>query len=222
MIDYSLNETASRAKLAAKGVGYSWGMAEEVARAMHWLVSRELPGPAMLHNLLSCFDSSNSIALAIPGLDDGHIRSKHTWVCPFAAGCALSDTCIAVDDHTLFTFVEVKCPILLLPFVADIAQRTDRVLTLASENQTAVTDGNRFWLSSNAITQQEQIKSVNFRVANGSEVEAVLASDIIECRRVIVETAVWDALGMYAHLTYAPSTQSSRALGAGAGLNDND
>lgn len=222
MIDYSLNETASRAKLAAKGAGYSWGMAEEVSRAVFWLVGRELPGPTMLLELLSSYASTDAVALAIPSIVDGQFCVKDTWLCPIASGCALSDACNVIDDSTRIVLSDVKCPILLLPFIADIAQRSDRVLVLECDNNSVSTDGNLVWLSNPDSVSLEQAASVLFRAASSTEITLTSTGFGSSRSRAVVEDHVWAALGSYSHHTYAPSTDSSRALGAGAGLNDND
>jgi len=203
MTDYSLNETASRAKLAARGAGYTWGMAEEVARAVFWLVSRELPGPAMLLKLLSNYSTTKSVKLAMPSIIDGRFTSEHAWLCPVAAGCALSDTLSTVDDTTCLSLTDVKCPILLVPFVAEIAQRSGSRLIIEMDNSTMSTDGNSIHISSLDCVSLEQATSVICR--NAAAEKFIFTSTYLECagRRVIVEDPVWEALGTYAHRTYA-------------------
>ncbi len=222
MADYSLNETASRAKLAARGVGYSWGMAEEVARAIFWLASRELPGPALLLNLLSHYPTSESVKLAMPLNNNGQLCVKDSWLCPIAAGCALSDTCADVDDTTLIVLPSVKSPILILPFVADIALRFGTVLDLELDKYTVSTNGTQVKFSDIAFATMEQAERVVCRTASSETTEYTLGDRENTAFRVVVEDHVWAGLGAYAQQTYAPSTESSRALGAGAGLNDND
>jgi len=222
MSDYSLNETASRAKLAAKGAGYSWGMAEEIARAVFWLAERKLPGPEMLLKLLLNFSTAESVKLAIPSIKDSRFIVKDEWLCPVATGCALSDMDIAVADKTPIALPNVKCPILLLPFVADIAQMTSSAFALDFNNNTVSTDGKHVQFSSADITTVEHAELVVFRTAAQTNSEFAIADRENKDYRVVIAEPVWAALGNYAHQTYAPSTQSSRATGAGAGLNDND
>ena len=40
--------------------------------------------------------------------------------------------------------------------------------------------------------------------------------------RATPDPVCWDTLNRFAHRTYAPATEESRLLGAGAGLSDND
>jgi len=220
--DYSLNETASRAKLAAKGVGYSWGMSEEVARAVFWLVSRSLPGPAMLLELLSSYAKADSVSLATPTIEHNQFKATDGWLCPVASGCALSDTCGSVDDAMRITMLNVKCPILLLPFIADIAQRTGSVLVLEFESSRIFTDGTHVRFPDSDVVSIDQTTSIVCRPADKTEIVFNTADVLDAGGRVTVDERVWEALGAFAHQTYAPSTEQSRALGAGAGLNDND
>ena len=39
---------------------------------------------------------------------------------------------------------------------------------------------------------------------------------------VAVDDAMWEKLGVYAHITYVEASEASRLAGAGAGINDND
>jgi len=222
MTDYSLNETASYAKLAAKGAGYSWGMAEEVGRAVYWLVSRGLPGPAMLLELLSNYSTTESVKLAMPSVNDNRFTTEYAWLCPVASGCALSDSCVVVDDATHLSLTNVKCPILLLPFVAEVAQRFDRVLALDIGNDIVSTDGDQIRIPNIDSMTLEQSTMVVCRSAKAEEFKFDSAYLRKPGQRVVVEHRVWEALGAYAHRTYAPSTERSRELGAGAGLSDND
>ncbi len=223
MPDYSLNETASRAKLAAKGAGYSWGMAEEVARAVYWLVTCELPGPAMLLELLSSYPTSESVNLAIPSINHDRFTTNHEWLCPVASGCALSDLLSAVDEKTNLVMLDVKCPILLLPFLAEVAQRLGCVLVMELGDNKITTNGSHIRMSDLDCVSLEQASSVICRSARDGE-SAFKSAESMEYsgRRAIVSEHVWKALGTYAHRTYAPSSEHSRAHGAGAGLNDND
>jgi len=222
MIDYSLNETASRAKLAAKGAGYSWGMAEEVAKAVFWLAQRELPGPEMLLALLSNYTTSDSVNAAIPHFANECFSATDSWICPIASGCALSDSCCVVNKNTRISFTDVKYPILMLPFVADVAQRTNSLLVLEIDSVSVATNGIGFQLANTTIVNVAQAAAVVCRTANETEIKFDLATQQKNTSRVSVDESIWRSLEAFAHRTYAPSTQSSRELGAGAGLNDND
>ena len=47
-MNWSLNELDAMARKAARGAGYSWGLAEEAGRATRWLAAAGLPGPMCL------------------------------------------------------------------------------------------------------------------------------------------------------------------------------
>ena len=51
-MSYSLNEMEATAKRAARGAGYSWGLAEEASKATRWLCTQGLDGAAELAHVL--------------------------------------------------------------------------------------------------------------------------------------------------------------------------
>ena len=51
-MSYALNEVEATAKRAARGAGYSWGLAEEASKATRWLCAKGIDGSAVLAGLL--------------------------------------------------------------------------------------------------------------------------------------------------------------------------
>lgn len=154
-MSWSLIEVEALAKKAAKGAGYSWGEAEDAARAVRWLEARGLGGAA---------------ALA------AHLTGGGKGSCPIWKGIAVSD---GVEDATTVDPDTLDQPLLFLPF-AD-------------------------W----AGAGQETAQRMGITICNAQV-------------RSYTDTGTMNVLGKFAHKTYAPSTEESRALGAGAGLSDND
>ncbi len=222
MIDYSLNELASRAKLSARGAGYSWGMAEEVSRAVYWLAHHNLPHCSMLLPLLNQIDSSVNIMDTLPKALGENYYAQGEYLCPIAAGCALSDSFDIKARESKVLMTDVLSPELLLPFVADIAQRCETIIVLEFNNENLATDGVHIKTSSSNLYEVEKASTLLCRVAGAGEVEFTGLHVPERKTRAVVSEDVWKALGVYAHNTYAPASERSRELGAGAGLNDND
>lgn len=91
-MSWSLVEVEALAKKAAKGAGYSWGEAEDAARAVRWLEARGLGGAA---------------ALA------AHLSGSGKGACPIKVGIAVCDGMRQAEDVDLTTLDQ---PVLLLPF----------------------------------------------------------------------------------------------------------
>lgn len=222
MTDYSLNETAKLALLAAKGAGYSWGMAEEVSYSVRWLVQRGLPGPKMLTTLLSYHTTPESLNASMPTITGNNFSSKHTGLCPVASGCAISDAYLTLDWKVPIVLSELKCPLLILPFMVQIASQHSTVIILEFDNSTIDTDGKHIRFANTAPITLVSATSVTCRAAS-SVACAFKETDIPTLNdRVLVDQQDWEALAAHAHKTYAPATERSRELGAGSGLNDND
>ncbi|NIP75284.1 MAG: DUF3726 domain-containing protein [Xanthomonadales bacterium] len=99
-MSWSLVEAQTLAVKAARGAGYSWGLAEEAGYALRWLAARGLPGPAALAGLL----------------EGGCAQSGPCPQCPLARGAAIADLGEVPD-----TLVAVRYPVLLAPFAARLA-----------------------------------------------------------------------------------------------------
>ncbi|MDQ2094440.1 DUF3726 domain-containing protein [Rhodalgimonas zhirmunskyi] len=122
-MSHSLGEVEALARKAARGGGYSWGMAEEAGFAVRWLCAHGLDGCGALALLL----------------DSG------AGACPLAAGTGFADDVARFAQAA--ELGELNAPLLLLPFVAQAAGRLGGTLTLTAAQVTAVTNGQHTELS---------------------------------------------------------------------------
>lgn len=90
-VDFSLGEFQALALKALRGAGYSWGQAEDGARAARALAAADLPAGAALCALLDAAPTAGE--------------------CPVCQGCALSDD----PERAAGASISVVAPILLLP-----------------------------------------------------------------------------------------------------------
>ncbi|WP_146347185.1 DUF3726 domain-containing protein [Phaeobacter marinintestinus] len=191
-MSFSLNEVDAMAKRATRGVGYAWGLAEEAGKATRWLCAHSLDGVSVLAATLE---------------DDPDPSS-----CPLIAGTALSDKAADLTDAPL-TLIDLSQPMLLLAFAGSAARQLGHPVTLTCNSVVAVTDGSGLALSG---TFPIQAKTVDIRL--GGQMDTPLQT----ATRVTPDQNAWATLERFAHRTYAPATEESRRLGAGAGLSDND
>jgi hypothetical protein len=110
MTVWSLNEVEALARKAARGAGFSWGLAEDAGRAVRTLCAHGLPGAEALATLL---------------------ETAHP--CPIRAGTALCDHGPPLPEN----FGPVAVPLLLLPFVAWTLRPGDPALSLRWEDGAA-------------------------------------------------------------------------------------
>ena len=211
-LDLSLNEVEGLAKRAARGAGYTWGLAEEAGKAVRWMCVHGLDGVEQLATLLQ-LSFAHSPAKHRPASSlKGFVWHANAQFCPLSVGAYLSDSAQALKQNKL-AIHRVALPSLLLPFVANMALQNKQTFAIECNSMVARTDGINIdvpELFSNAASDVH-IRSIS----SMGEPRAIETRAIAKTEEVAV-------LQHYAHLTYAPATEESRLLGAGTSLSDND
>lgn len=209
-MNLSLNEVEAMAKRAARGAGYPWGLAEEAGKATRWLCAQRVDGVAQLAGLLE-----QNLTEALE--DHTPVATGSDWVgrgvlCPLITGALLSDQSGLLAAEPI-RMQNLAVPALLLPFASSAARIRQSVINVISGGCIATTDGLQL-----AKTQCWPAHCDLLEVTLGGQITAPgpLAT------RATPDPASWETLGRFAHRTYAPATEQSRLLGAGAGLSDND
>lgn len=201
----SLSEIDAMCRKAARGVGLSWGLAEEAGRAARWLAAHGQPGPEALLAALEAMDGD--IAAHVP---DAHWHAAAPC-CPIRTGAALSDQAGSLERVEIDTVLE---PVLLAAFLCRAASGLDCTFEIALSDTTLVATPNGPVCEDWTALRRTGPVVVARSNASGTPVAAGSVP-----RRVSVET--WRRLERLAHRIYVPATEASRA-GAGAGQRDTD
>lgn len=214
-MSFALNEVEAMARKAARGAGYSWGMAEEAGKAARWLCATGIDGVAVLTRVLAHADGQDPARMA-PAALHGDWRAEAAEMCPLMAGAALSDS--AFDWSGEGKRIEnIVAPVMLLPFAAFAARQLATAVTVEWAGARAVTDG-----SGTSLELDDQGLLLDpaglVSVRTGGRLEDPLPPR----DRARPEAADWAILVRFAHRIYVPDTEESRLKGAGAGLTDND
>lgn len=202
----SLNEVEALARKAVRGAGYPWGLAEDGARAARWLVAHQVDGCAHLASTLALLDGMNDAQRRpLPGRA-GWFGAGHR-LCPITTGLALADGAIAVSAPVrLCNVVE---PALLLAFLG----------LLADEGAVEM-----LWSGSRAVAGPSGVAGALPPVETLSDLVVLRTPSTPPTRPVVTRARLRRVdlmrLEALAHRTYAPATEQSRLLGAGAGLTD--
>ncbi|MEB8387380.1 DUF3726 domain-containing protein [Rhodobacteraceae bacterium KMM 6894] len=211
-MSWSLNEIGSLTRKAARGAGFSWGMAEEAGRAARWLAGVGLPGPEALADLLEATDGMAHGMLCPSDPTTKDWRASGGMLCPIAAGTALCDMAGALAQAR--TLREVVQPLLLVPFVADAAGVSGRAQALTWPDAAFLFTKD---LRGAIITTTPLARVVHLTQ------DAPTGLPPLACQlRYDLCPDVAARLTLLAERTYAPETDASRLGGAGAGLSDND
>lgn len=210
MIALSLGEAEALLRKAARGAGRTWGMAEEFGRALRWLEGSGLAAMALAADLLAQTDGMADAALA-PAWEEkgGLVHHGAAPLCPIALGTALSDHANA--PGAMGRIGPVLAPLLLLPYLADVARR--------HRQGYAVTWGeSRFALTAKGALGAHNVPAPAQRLADWvawgpSDTEHAAAA--LQPHRAHCPLSAYASLNRLAERTFAPETEARRLSGAG-------
>lgn len=209
----SLNEIEALAKKAARGAGHSWGLAEEAGKAVRWLSAFGPDGPRALADALDRADAQGAIGHGPMALGPAWIGAQG-WLCPVTTGASLTDIADLLANGAQPVLNMVAQPILTVPFAAWAAGYLGAPVVLEWPGGQVVTDGTAV----SGLDGLAQLDSATLTVRCADAATDLIAPG----RRGHLDPETQDRLMAFASRTYAPATEESRALGAGAGNSDND
>lgn len=212
-MSFSLNEVEALSKRAARGAHFDWGMAEEAAKATRWLCANGFDG---CRSLGATLEAHKAGAFA-PRSCEGEWGAETGALCPILSGAALTDRAHEIANAGAF-FGETRSPLMLLPFVAWAARSTQSCLSLDWKEAGFATDGRSVSFATENKTSPYTKSASKVTIAR-TELRADRA---VLATRARPDPEVWEQLNSLAARTYAPATELSRRLGAGAEKTDND
>ncbi|MFK7853900.1 MAG: DUF3726 domain-containing protein [Granulosicoccus sp.] len=239
----SHSEVEALIKRAARGVNQTWGMADESAKAARWLNERGLHGSDTLLELLTLYDVKPPVKPPTKPIvgqarwcaqDDG-------LLCPVITGTAIADFSAVLLDCKHIECVNVVCPSIVLPFAAQASLSIQVCLSVEWDSSHVFIQGNQLAAQIEPIKQNPD-KSAGVEVDSNAiheiatsvriQVHDTTLSEYLDRHtslverspvvRASVDPACWERLAVFAHRTYAPASDESRRLGAGAGSSEND
>lgn len=212
----SLSEIESLAKRATRGIGFSWGLAEDAGTATRCLSSLGLPGPELLAAQLRLNDGA-SVSELLPTTGQSTWASTAGRLCPLVTGATLSDYATLLHPAVELQIVDLSYPLLLVPFVGFAASSLQTNLMVSWRGVRITTDGVQFGIDGRAedlqVASAQRLQCIA-DACTFSAAPTVLRQDIVE--------SDWTCLEQLAHRTYAPATEESRMRGAGSDLPDNN
>lgn len=197
MITLSLNEIDAAVKRAARGVGLSWGLAEEAGKAARMLASGGLCGLDLVLRALR------------------HDEHGDPGTSPFRLGPALCDGVLPPGPDGSVLTGAVRDPGILLGYAALMAKAAGNPLTVTWPGCDVMVGGGAADIRTAGALTIERAEAVRLAAAPG----AVLGRTEARCA---TDEATWSALVALGHRTFVPPSAHSRAKGAGSGLSDND
>lgn len=197
----SANQLYAELKKAFCGAGYDFASADDIAQAGQYMAQRG-------------HDISHEVSAA---LDEGYLMAKppskggDSWQLPSPATLPdmLAGRDFYLSDDSLSLHCEALCYPLLSHGLMALAQSPyfGSFATADGPRLTALCEG-----QDKIIPQSLMLRKAAFQASTTLSVPV----------RVAVSDNCYELIAHYAYKTYVPSSEASRAAGAGAGLTDND
>ncbi len=217
----SCNEAMSLCLKAARGAGMDWGMAEEAGFAAAWLVSLGIDGPTYLRAHLERAEGKDWNDLCPVVTPTTWRSAKDQTVCPIILGATLCDYAglpEGLQPNACIALGCVSAPILLIPFLAELALERNLTITLAwADGSICIEDDMAsFGTASELLSTLQLDLKVSAKPA-----QQPFKTDARPTANAHTTAATIAALNNFAMRTTVPASDASRAR-AGSTLSDND
>ena len=201
----SLSEIETVSKRSSRAAGYSWGVAEEVAKNVRLLEIFNLPG---IKNLNSFFKKKKELRLENISLINQNNEATKNEYCPIIAGVNCLDQIRTLENLNEITFKKVSYPLLFLPFISRASQVIGKRIFLKIDDR-------EFLLNFNNSIYSNYTKNEIIESADNIYLKILENQDSFEERE-------WNELYKLSEETFVEENESLKQSGAGAGLTDND
>ena len=199
----SLSEIDTTSKRASKAAGFSWGVAEEIGKAIRNLELFGLPGIKNLNLYLNKI--KNKPPKKINKLEK---ENKDKELCPIYCGVAFLDQIQKIEILKSIKFYNVNYPILILPFISKASEILGKKILIQFNKSSFLMNFNKSILSQNL--EKKVINSVD-----EVNIEFLENNNLFSNKE-------WQELYKLSEKTFVEETDSLKEKGAGAGLTDND
>jgi len=200
----SYSEIDTAAKRASKGIGFSWGVSEEVGKNIRLLEMFGLPGLKNLNQYYKIFKEKNFQNLSLVSKEN----SSKIPYCPIIAGINFLDQINNLEELGEIKFENLSFPILFIPFVSRASEIIGKRIFLTIDEKEFLLNFNQSiysnYLSDDILEKSDQIK-IKF----------------IENKNMFSEKE-WQELYKLSEDTFVEETDKLKQNAAGAGLTDND
>ncbi|MDB4081530.1 DUF3726 domain-containing protein [Candidatus Pelagibacter sp.] len=201
----SLSEIETVSKRSSRAAGYSWGVAEEVAKNVRLLEIFNLPG---IKNLNSFFKKKKDLRLENISLINQNNEANKNEYCPIIAGVNCLDQIRSLENLNEITFKKISYPLLFLPFISRASEIIGKRIFLKIDDR-------EFLLNYNNNIYSNYTK--NEIVESGENIYLKILEN-----RDSFEEREWNELYKLSEETFVEENESLKQSGAGAGLTDND
>ena len=201
----SLSEIETTSKRASRAVGFSWGVAEEIAKGIRLLELFGYPGIKNLNQYYKLINKKKFEKLKIIKRNN---KSNKSSLCPIDLGVRFLDQIKTLQSLKKITFYKIAHPILFLSFLSRSSEIIGKRILLKFEKNTLLFNFNINILSR---FSKKEFPSIT------KKVEVIF----LENKDSFSEKE-WKDLYKLSENTFVEETDRLKQGAAGAGLTDND
>ena len=200
----SFSEIDTAVKRASKGIGFSWGISEEVGKNIRLLEMFGLPGLKNLNQYYKIFKEKKFQNLTLISKEN---LSKIPY-CPIVAGINFLDQINNLEELGEIKFENLGFPILFIPFVSRASETIGKRIFLTIDEKEFLLNFNQS-IYSNYLSSDVLEKSVQIKIK-------------FEENKNMFSDTEWQELYKLSEDTFVEETDQLKQNAAGAGLTDND
>jgi len=201
----SLSEIETTSKRASRAVGFSWGVAEEIAKGIRLLELFGFPGIKSLNQYYKFINKKKYEKITIIKKNN---KSNKLSLCPINLGVSFLDQIKSIETYKKITFYKITHPILFLPFLSRSSEILGKRILFKFEKNT-------FLLNFNVNILSTSPKNELSFIAKKVEISFLDNKDSFSEKE-------WKNLYRLSENTFVEETDSLKQGAAGAGLTDND
>ncbi len=201
----SLSEIETISKRASRAIGFSWGVAEEIAKCIRLLELFGLPGVKNLNKYFKIVKKKKFENLIHINKDN---KSKKQSYCPISLGVSFLDQIRTIENYKKITFYNIAYPVLFLPFLSRSSEIIGKRILFQFEK-------NIFLFNFNLNISSNFSKKEFPTVVKRCQVNFLENKDSFSDKE-------WKNLYKLSENTFVDETESLKQGAAGAGLTDND
>ncbi len=201
----SLSEIDTTAKRASRGVGFSWGISEEVGKNIRLLEMFGLPGIKNLNNYYKNINIQKFQKISLLAKSN---ESPKIPYCPINTGLNFLDQITILEELNEISFQNIAYPLLFLPFISRASEVIGKKIFVQIDEK-------EFLLNFNQSIYSNYLKSEI--IESGKKINI----KFIENENLFNEKE-WMELYKLSEETFVEETDSLKENAAGAGLTDND
>ena len=224
---FALGEIDALCKKAARGAGFSWGMAEEIGQATRWLSAYNLPSGILLVKILQAVDG-HYLQTHKPNIrteDERNyaLTADGNALCPLMAGVALSDFIFVLKTGGTFRTGKIAYPLFTLPFLGRAAESLQINIEVSFDDKIFILTPNGIAMENISPQDNESLsltstENLSCQLSDKKPTD-ILSPSLKACQ---ISPDAWKILTHFYMKTTVPESEISKLTGAGAGLNDND